>query len=72
MADRGWVMPSGIPTLGTPQLVANRPSSPPRVTTTIRAPTTAASEATSTVSSVLPENDMANTSEVSPTKAGSS
>ena len=47
-------------------------SSPPRVTATMRAPATAASDAASTVSSVSPENEMAKTSVPSPTKFGDS
>ena len=65
-------MEAGTSTTGAPQLRARRPSSPPPVTATTEAPSTAAADAASTVSSVLPENDTAKTSDPSPTKAGSS
>ena len=48
------------------------PSSPPLLTTTIFAPAKAASEAASIVSSVPPEQETANTRDVSPTKWGHS
>ena len=70
-AARGCGM-SGTGITGAPQPAASLPSSPPWVTATILAPCIAASVAASSVSSVLPEHEMANTSEPSPTKAGSS
>ncbi len=68
----GWGMAVGTGTTGAPHSSARRPSSPPAVTATRLAPALAASPAASTVSSVLPENEMANTSEPRPTKSGRS
>ena len=63
---------TGTGITGAPQPLASLASSPPLVTTTMRPPLIAASDAASMVSSVLPENEMANTNEPSPTKCGHS
>ena len=61
---------AGTGTTGAPHSPASRASSPPEVTTTMLAPAAAASPAASTVSSVSPENDMANTSEPAADEVG--
>src|SRR3954447_12504203 len=71
-AARGCGIVVGTDTTAAPHEDASFSSSPPLVTATIRAPFMAASVAASMVSSVLPENEMANTSEPSPTNAGHS
>ena len=65
-------MSSGTLTIGALQASPRRVNSPPPLTMTTLAPWTAASLVASTVSSVLPEKETANTSVPSPTKAGSS
>ncbi len=68
LGDGRWARePPGPP---TPR--PDEPSSPPVVTATRLAPALAASPAASTVSSVSPENEMANTSDPRPTKSGRS
>ena len=71
MPARGMGMVASIGTQGTPRSSAIAPRRPPAVMTTSRAPVAAASDAASTVSSVLPENDTASTSVPSSMKFGS-
>ncbi len=67
---RGIGMSPSTATTGADHCPASRPSSPPWVMATTLAPALAASEADSTVSSVSPENETANTSVCSSTKFG--
>ena len=63
-------MSAGSGTWGACHSGARTASSPPAVTTTIRAPAAAAAWAASRVSSVLPENDTAKHSVPGPTNDG--
>ena len=65
-------MSGGTPMSGTPHSPARWASSPPEVIATTLAPCRAASVVASSVSSVLPENEMANTKDASLTNAGHS
>ncbi len=59
-------------TSGAPHSCARLASSPPEAITTIRAPAAAAAVAALTVSSVLPENELAMTKVSGPTHPGHS
>jgi hypothetical protein len=63
-------MSSGSVTRAAFQRRAWSASTPPRASTTMRAPADAAAPAASTVSSVSPENDTAKHSVPGPTNAG--
>ena len=72
MPARGMGMESSTGITGAPHSWARRARWPPAVTTTTRAPSPKAWLAAATVSSVLPENDTANTNVSGPTKPGHS
>ncbi len=69
-AARGWGMSVGTGTTGTSHSPASSTNAPPPATTISEAPASKAAAAASRVSSVFPENDMANTNEPVPTKSG--
>ena len=68
---RGWGIPGVVVNTGAPAALASSASRPPLVTAMSLAPRSSAAVAASSVSSVWPENETANTSVLGPTKAGS-